>query len=55
MFSMMFSYLTTPHIVRAGYECASILILFCGAKIKKAIILCIKSIAVAPSVHQSTL
>lgn len=35
--------------------CASILISFCGAKIKKAIILSIKSIAVAPSVHQITL
>ncbi len=52
---MMFSYLTTAHIVQSLYECTSILILFCGAKIKKVIVLCIQSIVLAPSVNQSTL
>lgn len=54
LFSFMLSYLTRAHIVQSGYECTSILILFCGAKIKKAIMVYIKSIAAAPSVHQGT-
>lgn len=42
-------------IVQSGYECTSILILFCAAKIKKAIMLFIKSIAMAPPVHRGPL